>query len=294
MSTGRTRRRLPSPVVLLAAAWLGGLIVLAVFADYLNFIRLPDAKVRVDGRIQSNFRLGPGNDAWFGVDAISNDVFAQCIYYARNTLFIGFASTTLGLAIGGTLGILAGYFKGWVDRTVSIVIDCLQSIPALVLAIVIVSRLDDLKEDFTWLGWMSRRWQIIATLSVLAIAPLARIVRAQTLGLRERDFVLAARSLGANHARVITREILPNLVPTMVTVSFTGLGILIAAEGALAFVGLGLQESWGSMIETNRSRLEKAWWATIFPSLMLLCTVMAVNLLGDRLARRFDIREASV
>ncbi len=287
-------RRLPRGFVLLSILWLGILVFLVVFADYLSFIRDPDTKVRVAGRLQSNYKLGPGYSAWFGVDGNSQDVFARCIYYARNSLQIGLSSTALGLLIGGTLGVLAGFFRGWIDRVISILIDCLLAIPALVLAVMLIFRLDDIKETWTFLGWMTRKWQIIMTLSILAIAPLARIVRAQTLSLREREFVTAARSLGAKNGRIITKEIVPNLVPTMVTVAFTGLGILIAAEGALAFLGLGLTESWGFQIESNRRRLEKAWWATVFPCLMLLGTVMAFNLLGDRLARRFDIREAAV
>ena len=137
----------------------------------------------------------------------------------------------------GTLGVMAGYFKGRVDKVISFVTEVLLALPALIIAIVLVFRFDDLKSQYSWLSWMTRIWQITAVLSLLAIAPLARIVRAQTLSLSERDFVLAARSVGAKGSRVIVREILPNLVPTMIAVAFTGLGILIAAEGALAFLG---------------------------------------------------------
>ena len=265
-----------------------------VFADWLPFIRSAEAQIRVDGKLQSQYKQGPGNLAWWGSDGNGYDVFARCIYYARNSLLIGVSATVIGLLIGSALGILAGYFRGWVDRVVSITIDCLLSIPALVLAVMIVRRLDDIKVDITWLDWMTRKWQIILTLSILAIAPLARIVRAQTMALREREFVTAARSLGSTNGRILVREILPNLVPAMVTVAATGLGILIAAEGALAFLGLGLEESWGFMIDANRRRLEKAWWATLFPCIMLFLTVLSFNLIGDRLARRFDIREAAV
>jgi peptide/nickel transport system permease protein len=289
----RTFKR-PSGGVIFGAVWLIVLLILTVFADYLSFIPYADDKIRIGKRLQSNYKLGPGSIAWFGTDANGKDVFAQCIYYGRNSLQIGLASTAIGLAVGGTLGVISGYFRGKVDRVISILVDCLLAVPALVLAIMLVSRLDDIKDTWTFLGWMTRKWQIILTLSVLSIAPLARIVRAQTLTLREREYVLAARSLGAKNGRIILKEIVPNLIPTMVTVAFTGLGILIAAEGALAFLGLGLDESWGYLIEANRRRIEKAWWATVFPCMMLLGTVMAFNLLGDRLAKRFDIREAAV
>jgi peptide/nickel transport system permease protein len=108
--------------------------------------------------------------------------------------------------------------------------------------------------------------------------------------------VLAARSIGAKNRRVIWREIMPNLVPAMVTVAVTGLGILIAAEGTLAFLGLGVDrpQTWGKMIDQSRDDLDKAWWAAIFPCLFLFLTVISFNFIGDRLARKFDIREAAV
>jgi peptide/nickel transport system permease protein len=147
------------------------------------------------------------------------------------------------------------------------------------------------------LAWLTRRWQITLTLGILAIAPLARIVRAQTLSLREREFVLAARSIGASTPRVIGREILPNLIPTMLTVSFTGLGILVAAEGALAFLGLSVETptpTWGKLIDQNRNDMDIGWWATVFPCLMLFLTVLSINVVGEWLSKRFDIRKGVV
>jgi peptide/nickel transport system permease protein len=288
------RRSLPSVWLLIGAVWLIAVAALALFAPWIPSIRDPDTKVRVAGRVQTAYKQGPGWTAWWGTDGNGFDVFSRCVYYARNSLPMGLMSTAIGLTVGGALGVLAGYYRGWVDRVVSIVIDCLLAVPALVLAIMLIQRLDDLKKEWTFLGPLTRKWQIILTLSLLAIAPLARIVRAQTLSLREREFVLAARSLGASNRRIIWREVIPNLIPTMVTVAFTGLGLLIAAEGSLAFLGLGIEQSWGFMIEANRRRIEKAWWATMFPSFMLFMTVMSANLIGDRLAARFDIREASV
>lgn len=290
------RFKMPKFGVLFGTVFLGGLTLMAIFADYLPFIRYPDTKVLVDGKA-ARYGLGPGWDAWFGTDGISADVFSKCIYGARTTLQVGVFATAFGIFVGGFLGLIAGYFRGKVDRVVSIITDCLLALPPLLLAIILVNRLDDYKEDTAWLGWLSRKWQIVFTLGILATAPLARIVRAQTLSLREREFVLAARSLGANPARVIFREILPNLIPAILTVAFTGLSILIAAEGALAFLGLGVEvgtPTWGKLIDDNRNKIDEAWWATIFPCLMLFLTVLSFNLIGDRLSRRFDIRQAGV
>ena len=294
MTTERVRRKRPSVWLILAAAWLILLTLLTFLAPLIPTIRDPETKVRIAGKIQTAYKLGPGNDAWWGTDGLGFDVFARCIAYAKNSLSMGLLSTVLGLTVGGTLGILAGYFRGWVDRVISIIIDCLLAVPALILALMIIQRLDDMKKTWTFLEPLTRKWQIILTLSLLAVAPLARIVRAQTMALRDREFVLAARSIGTSNFRIIRRELLPNLVPTMVTVAFTGLGILVSAEAALAFLQLGIKESWGYMIEANRKRIDKGWWATVFPCLMLFLTVMAANLIGDRLAKRFDTKEASV
>ena len=288
-------RKSPHLGWLFGAAWLVVLGGCALFANQLSFIRTYDAKVKVDGKVRP-FGAGPGWTAWLGLDNSSHDVFARCIYGARQTLIIGIGATIIGLTVGGFLGVLAGYYRGWVDRVVSIIVDCLLAMPALLLALLLIQRTDQIKESITALAWLTRTQEITFTLGILAIAPFARIVRAQTLALRERDFVLAARSLGAKSRRVIWREIMPNLVPAMVTVAVTGLGILIAAEGTLAFLGLGVPrpQTWGTMIDAARDDLDEAWWATIFPCLFLFLTVLSFNFIGDRLARRFDIREAAV
>jgi peptide/nickel transport system permease protein len=289
----KKKRKRPTFGMIFAVTFLVVLTFMAFFADYLPFIRYPDAKVPGGAR----YKIGPGWDAWFGTEKLGRDVFARCIYGAKYTLQIGVYATVIGMITGGFLGVIAGYYRGWVDRVVSIIIDCLLAIPALLLAILLVNRLDDVKETTEWLNWLSRQWQIVLTLSILATAPLARIVRAQTMSLREREFVLAARSLGAKPARVMFREILPSLVPAMLTVAFTALSILIASEGALAFLGLGLEigtPTWGTLIQENRNKIYDAWWATIFPCLMLFLTVLSFNIIGDRLSRRFDIRQAGV
>ncbi len=280
-----------------AVVFLGGLTLMAIFADYLSFIPYPDALIPgPDGR-PGRYEWGPSWTAWFGTDGVSNDVFSKTIYGARTSLQVGVFATVFGIVVGGVLGVIAGYFRGWVDRVVMIITDCLLALPALLLAIILVNRLSDLAEDTSWLGWLSRKWTIVFTLGILATAPLARIVRAQTLSLREREFVLAARSLGAKPGRVMFREILPNLIPAILTVAFTGLSILIAAEGALAFLGLGVEvgtPTWGKLIDENRNKIDEFWWATIFPCMMLFLTVLSFNIIGDRLGRRFDIRQAGV
>jgi peptide/nickel transport system permease protein len=287
----------PSIGTLLGIGFLATLALLAVLGDRLWFVRRFDERVRVGDEVANQYGLGPGRTAWFGTDALGADIFAKCLYGARTTLVVGVIATVIGVLLGGFLGLIAGYRRGTADRVVGIITDALLSLPAIVLAIVMIVKLDTVKEAQTWLGWLDRRWQITLTLGVLAIAPLARIVRARTLALREADYVLAARSLGASNRWVVGREVLPNLVPTMLTVAFTGLGILVAAEGALAFLGLSVEAptpTWGKLIDQNRNAMSQAWWATVFPCLMLFLTVLSFNLIGDWLARRFDIRRAAV
>jgi peptide/nickel transport system permease protein len=279
-------------------AWLGVTLFHTVFAAWLPWVRGETQRVEGAGR----FRISPGADFWFGSDQLGRDVFARCVYGARLALTVASVSILVGLLVGGTLGMLAGYFKGWADRVISIVVDALLAFPAIVIAALVVGRLDVLAASdietlgFGW-GWLSRRWSVAIVFSLLSIAPVARIVRAQTLSLAEREYVLAARSLGARTPRILLREVLPNLVPAMVAVIFTGIAILMAAEAGLAFIGYSIkapEASWGLMISEARSEIDEAWWATIFPALMLFITVLAFNLIGDRLAKHFDIREAAL
>lgn len=279
---------------ILGTIWISALSFCALFAYQLPFITAYGEKITVAGKAKS-YGWGPSAHAWLGTDKSSFDVLSRCVYGARLTLLIGIGSTIMGLFLGGVIGILGGYFRGRIDRVVSIIVDSLLALPPLLLAILIVYRLDDLKLKI-WFWGITRPWEITITLGILAIAPLARITRAQTIALREREFVLSARSLGAKNSRIIFRELLPNLMPTMLTVAFTGLGILIAAEGALAFLGLGVErpQTWGKLINIARDDLDSKPWATLFPCLFLLLTVISFNIIGDRIARRFDIREATL
>jgi peptide/nickel transport system permease protein len=298
VSAPTRRRRLPSFGVVFGVLWLLALLALTVLADYLPFVRAADQRVRG----ASNYRFGPGNDFWFGSDRLGRDIFARCIYGARISLIIAVTSILIGLVVGATLGMLCGYFRGWVDRIVSIITDALLAFPAIILASLVVGRAKVLRgSSVEVLGvgfsWLSNTWAITFVFAMLSIAPITRIVRAQTLSLAQREYVLAARSLGAKTPRVLFREILPNIVPALVSVMFTGVGILLAAEAGLAFLGYSVeppQASWGLMVAENRERIDPAWWATLFPCLMLFLTVLAFNLIGDAVARRFDIREAAL
>ena len=278
---------------ILAASWLIALTILAFTADYLPFIRgyaesTPDAIA---------FSKGQFTSFLFGSDQLGRDVFARCIYGAQISLRIALFSIIIGTLVGGTLGMVAGFFGRASDRAISAFTDVMLAFPPIVIAILVTGRFDALRKNNDAFSWLSRTWSITFVLSILAIAPLARIVRAQTLSISQREFVLAARSLGARNGRVLVREILPNLVPAMVSVIFTGVAVLLIAEGGLAFLGYSIElptPTWGRLIAENRNFIREAWWGTIMPCVMLFATVLSFNVLGDRIARRFDVREAAL
>lgn len=288
----------PSRAHWFGVGWLAFVTFHAVFASVLPWMRGESQLVRGAGP----YRKSPGFDFWFGSDRLGQDVFARCIYGARLALTVATASIVIGLLVGGALGLVAGYYRGWIDRAISVVTDALLAFPAIVFAALVVGRFDALQSsDIEVFGfgfeWLSRRYAIVFIFSLLSIAPIARIVRAQTLSLAEREYVVAARSIGAGTPRILFREILPNLVPAMMSVAFTGIAILLAAEGGLAFLGYSVKipaASWGLMISEARADIDIAWWATLFPAVMLFATVLSFNLIGDRLATRFDVREAAL
>ena len=234
----------------------------------------------------------PERAGFFGTDTNGFDIFSRTMFGARNSLLIGAMSIIFGIIIGGALGLLAGYVGKRVDRVIDTITNIFLAFPALLLAIFIVGFFD----SGTTSEAKSRSIvPIIIALSILSIPPITRLVRANTMVYAQREFVLAARSLGAKNARIIVREILPNVLPAMVTFAITGMAVLIVAEGALAYLGLSVSAptpTWGAMIFGGQAKLETAWWISIMPSIVLFITVLTINLLGDVLSEKFRIREA--
>jgi peptide/nickel transport system permease protein len=234
----------------------------------------------------------PERAGFFGTDTNGFDIFSRAMFGARSSLLIGFLSIIFGLLIGGTLGLAAGFYGGRVDSIIETVMNVLLAFPALLLAIFIVGFFSDAgtgKAENRSIG------PIILALVVLSIPPLTRLVRANTLVYSQREFVTAARSIGAGNTRIIIKEILPNVMPAMLTFALTGMAVLIVAEGALAYLGLSVNApaaTWGSMIFAGQKKLENAWWISIMPAITMFLTVLAINLLGDVLSDRFRVREA--
>ena len=267
----------------IAIAWVVLVVMLAILAPWLP---LKDPDERYLNRELGLPPYSPGGEHWFGTDRDGRDMFARTIFGSRVSLVVGFAAIAFGLVVGGTLGILAGYFRGWWDRVVSFVFLVLLSFPALVLAILITTLLD--RGLFT----------IAATLGFLAIAPVGRLARATTIQFADREFVVAARTIGASHTRIIVRELLPNVVIPMGALALLGMAVAIVAEGALAFLGLSVENgiTWGKLIlfGSGPRELESAYWIAFSPIIVLFLTVAALNFAGDKLRAHFDVKEAAI
>jgi len=264
----------------LASGWLAVVVVLAIVAPLLP-INDP-RETRIGGPLEA-----PSSELWFGADATGRDVLSLTIWGARTSLLVGFLAIFVGFMIGGALGITAGYFRGVYDKIVSFLFSVLLSFPALLLAIFVTTLLD------RTLFWISM------SLGVLAIAPVGRLARAQTLVFAEKEFVTAARILGAQDARILWREIVPNVVIPMSALALLGMGIAIVAEGTLAFLGVSVNGglSWGKQIfasGSTREFLERGPHAALFPIGVVTLTVLALNYAGDRMREIFDAKELSL
>ena len=274
-SAPRARRRLGFGFWL-SVAWMAVVVVLAVLAPWLP-IADPD-ETGFGGRLDA-----PGWAAWFGTDTNGRDMFARTIWGARVSLTVGFIAILNGLVIGGFLGLVAGYFRGPVDRIISFGFFALLSFPGLVLALLIIASLG------------SSLLVVSMTLGILSIAPVGRLARATTLSFAEREFVHASRVLGATHTRIMVRELLPNVLIPMSALALLGMALAIVAEGGLAFLGLSVSDgfSWGKMILLGSAprTLRDGPWVALVPIGAMFLTVLALNYAGDRLRQYLDVRE---
>ena len=271
------------PAFWVCVTWLVVIIAAAALAPWLP-IKDPDANF-ID-RDLGRPPYPPSTTHWFGTDQDARDLFSRTIWGGRVSLTVGFVAVFCGMLIGGTLGMVAGYFRGWFDRVISFVFVVLLSFPALVLAILITSLLT------------RGLWTIAGVLGFLAIAPIGRLARATTIQYAEREFVVAARTLGAKHPRIMVRELLPNVVIPMGALALLGMAVAIVAEGGLAFLGLSVEkeETWGKLIlfGSGTRDLQNAPWISMAPILVLFLTVLSLNYAGDKLRAYFDVREISL
>lgn len=279
---GALKRSL-GPAFWMCVAWLVVIIAAAVLAPWLP---LKDPNANYINRDLGRPPYPPSGTHWFGTDQDARDMFSRTIWGGRVSLTVGFVAVASGMLIGGTLGMVAGYFRGWIDRVVSFTFVVLLSFPSLVLAILITSLLT------------RGLWTIAGVLGFLSIAPIGRLARATTIQYAEREFVVAARSLGARHLRIMLRELLPNVLVPMGALALLGMAVAIVAEGGLAFLGLSVEkeETWGKLIlfGSGTRDLQNAPWISMAPILVLFLTVLSLNYAGDKLRAYFDVREISL
>lgn len=280
----------------LATFWLVLITFLAVFAPVLpfkdpnqNFITYEEKENPLTGKLQERPvqpPYSPSSEHWLGTDQDARDLLSRSIEGARISLAVGALTALFGVLVGGTLGMIGGYFKGLLDKIVSAIFLVVLSFPGLILAILIVALLD--RSLLT----------VSVTLGILGVAPIGRLARAQTLSFAEREFVLAAETLGAKKSRILIKELLPNVLIPMSTLAMLVIAVAIVAEGTLAFLGLSVQGSatWGKLILTGSglSILESSPWVAFIPMAFLFLTVASFNFMSDRLRDYFDVREIFV
>ena len=228
-------------------------------------------------------RLAPiSPEHWFGCDLFGRDLLSRVMGGARYSLGMGVSTVTISVVFGTLLGVSIGYGGGRVDKLGAQLIDALLCFPPIILAILIVAVLG--------VGL----WNAALAVGVSGIPRFARITRAATLSIASRDFVEAARSIGASSPRIVLRHLLPNLAPVLIVLSTLDLGAAVLFTATLSFLGLGAQPptpEWGAMLNAGREYVRYAPWTMIFPGLALFLTVMAVNLVGDRLSTVLDPRQ---
>jgi len=270
----------------LAIIWLGGMILLAILAPILP---IPDPTET----FPEIARQGPSSGHILGGDGLGRDMLARIIWGGRASFAVGFGAVVLGLAIGGLLGLVTGYFRGKVDTILTPVMSLLLAIPQFVLALSLVTVLaagDDVSST-------RRIGVVILGLGIVSIPILGRITRANTMAWSEREFVTAAKAMGAGSWRTMLRDVLPNVVPAMLSIALLGVGVAIIAEGGLSVFGVGVQlptPSWGNIIAEGRGQLRNSPHIVMFTTIVLFLTVLSLNYLGDVISRRFEVREAQL
>lgn len=265
--------------------WLAvGFVSLVVLAAVLaNFLHLPSDTFQDYNALNA----GPSSQHLLGTDDLGRDLLSRLIFGARVSLIVGVGATLIGLIFGGTAGLIAGYKGGAVDSVMNAASFVVLAFPAIVAVIAILA------------FWGVALWKITVIIGVATIPLMFRVVRATCLAFANRDFVIAAQTMGAGTTRILLREILPNVIPVATTFALISMAGVIVLEGTLAFLGLSVKlptPSWGNMINegTSNGLLGTNPYIMLWPALAMFLLLLSINLIGDRLRQKFDVREGLI
>ncbi len=271
MQSKALKKIIRNPTAVICIVILAVLIVSCVFSDVL-------APYGFDEQQLHNARQGPSAEHIFGTDEYGRDIFSRILYGGKTSIVIGFAAVLLSVAVGGTLGMLAGYYKK-AEMIIMRLVDIQVAIPGILFAIVIVATLGD------------SLFNVVISVAIFSIPTMIRVVRSEVLSMKQSEFVLAARTYGLPSWRILLVHILPNIVHTMIVLATMRFASSVLTSATLSFLGLGVKPpmaDWGSMISNGRMFIRTDWWVIVFPGLALLILTLAVNLLGDALRDALD------
>lgn len=271
------RRALSNPMA------LGGFVIIAVITLLALSAPLiaPFDPEAIDVK---SILLPPSSTHWMGTDGLGRDVFSRMLYGARVSLMVGIVAVGIATMIGIVLGSISGYYRGWVDVFIMRLVDVMLSIPTFFLILAVIAFLTP------------SIWNIMIVIGLTSWMGVTRLVRAEFLSLRNREFVMASETLGARDGRLIFRHLLPNSLTPIIVSSVLGVASAVLVESGLSFLGLGVQapqSSWGNILTDGKEYIEFAWWLSLFPGLAILITVLGYNLLGEGLRDALDPRSTN-
>ena len=278
------RRLLHDKVAIASIVVILVMVILAITAPLFASLtgHAPDQAFTNTGTTSTGAPVGPGTHGFLlGTDYIGRDLFIRILYGARISLFVGIVTTAIATLAGVSIGLIAGYFGGWVDTVLARFIDTVLAFPYIVLALALAA------------VFSPSLTIVIGVISFFSWAGISRIVRGQTLSLKEKEYIEAARSLGAGPWRIMFIDILPNLMGPVLVLATLYIPTAVIFEATLSFLGIGVPEptaSWGSILSEAQNYYTVAWWYVVFPSAALLITTLAFNLLGDGIRDALDPR----
>ncbi|MFH1092183.1 MAG: oligopeptide ABC transporter permease [Pseudomonadota bacterium] len=268
------RRLRANKMALAGGVFVAALFLISLLAPWISPYS-PD-EINVLARLESPSQAHP-----FGTDHVGRDVLSRMIWGSRVSLKVGFVAVSIATLIGLFVGSLAGYYGGWVDAVIMRFVDLMLCFPAFFLILAVIAILEP------------SIWNIMVVIGVTGWMGVARLIRAEFLTLKSRDFVQAARALGASDGRIIFRHLLPNALAPVLVSATLGVAGAILTESALSFLGIGVQPpdpSWGNILTEGKDNIEIAWWLSLYPGLAILITVLGYNLLGEGIRDSLDPR----